>query len=354
MKLEVINRLKGDEVLGKNIFTNDGRVLLRAGTKLISSYINKMQEMGVFYVYVEDDRLDDVQVEDENISRLKQTTLESMSKMMKNVGMISDKKGMSEYVKTVEELIDYIARDADINKSLYDIQTSSNLTYVHSIDVCIMATFIGHAMKMDTLTTRELGLAAILHDIGKTQLPKNIIDKNGQQMTKEELQQYKEHPYLGAMMLKKNVRISEATLKGVQYHHERVDGKGYPYGMEGKSIPKFARIICVSDVYDTITNSKDYKKAFSPNDAYELILAGSGTIFDEEVVQVFRNAFSVYPLGCCVKLSNGVEGYVVRQNPNFPDRPVIRVIYDVNTKQDIQPYEIDLVSSINLVITSLV
>ncbi|MBV7272234.1 HD-GYP domain-containing protein [Clostridiaceae bacterium UIB06] len=352
MKLEFIDRLNGNELLGKNIFTGDGRILLREGTRLTESYITKMRDMGIFYVYVEDERLKDVQVEDEKISRLKQTTLENMSRIMKNTNMISDKKSMSDYIKTVEELITYIQENADINKSLYDIQTSSNLTYVHSIDVCIMATFIGHAMKMDRFSIKELGVAAILHDIGKTQLPKEIAEKQGN-LNAEELARFKEHPYLGAMLIKKNLRISDNIIKAVQQHHERMDGRGYPYGLEGKAISKFARIITISDVYDTITNSKDYKKAFSPNDAYELILAGSGTIFDENIVKVFRKSFSVYPLGCCVKLSNGVEGYVVRQNENFPDRPIIRVIYD-EQKKDIEPYEIDLVKSINLVITSVV
>ncbi len=353
MKLQLINRLNGDETLGKNIFTNDGKILLKAGTKLNPSYVRKMMEMGIFYVYVEDERLLDVKVEDENVSLLKQTTLENMSKIMKNTSMVSDKKAMNDYIKVVENLISYIQRDADINKSLYDIQTYSNFTYVHSIDVCIMSTFIGNAMKLDSNSIKELGVAAILHDVGKIVLPQNIVNKQGK-LTEEEVKQFKEHPYLGAVILKKNLRISDAVIKAVQQHHERMDGKGYPYGMEGKSISKFARIICVSDVYDTITNSMEYKKTFTPNDAYELILAGSGTIFDEVVVKVFKKAFSVYPLGCCVRLSNGVEGYVVRQNENFPDRPVIRIIYDSETKKDIETYEINLVKSINLVISSIV
>jgi putative nucleotidyltransferase with HDIG domain len=353
MKLEVISRLKGNEVLGRNIFTNDGRILLRAGTVLNSAYVSKMRDMGVFYVYVEDERLEDVKVEDEGITRLKQNTMESMSVIMKNTAKVADKKIMSEYVKTVEDLISYVSENRDISKSLYDIQTYSNSNFVHSIDVCIMSTIIGHAMRFDPFALRELGVAAILHDIGKTQLPKAIADKTGN-LNGEDLQKFKEHPYLGATMLKKNIRISDNIVKAVQQHHERVDGKGYPYGLEGKSIHRFARIICVSDVYDTVTNSKDYKKAFSPNDAYELILAGSGIMFDEEVVKAFRKSFSVYPLGCCVKLSNGVESYVVKQNENFPDRPIVRVLYDPESGKDIEPYEINLVTNINLVITSIV
>lgn len=353
MKLQPINKLNGDEILGKNIFTNDGRILLKAGTKLSGTYVRKMLEMGIFYVYVEDERLSDVNVEDEKISLLKQTTLENMSRITKNTSMVSDKRAMNEYIKVVEDLISYIQRDADVNQSLHDIQTHSNVTYVHSIDVCIMSTFIGTAMKLDSNSIKELGVAAILHDIGKIALPKNIANKEGN-FTEEELKQFKEHPYLGATILKKNLRISDAIVKAVQQHHERMDGKGYPYGMEGRSISKFTRIITISDVYDTITNSREYKKSFTPNDAYELILAGSGTIFDKDIVKIFKKSFSVYPLGCCVKLSDGVEGYVVRQNENFPDRPVIRVIYDSETKKDIESYEIDLVKNISLAINSIV
>lgn len=172
MKLQPINKLNGDEILGKNIFTNDGRILLKAGSKLNGSYVRKMLEMGIFYVYVEDERLSDVNVEDEKISRLKQTTLENMSRIMKNTSMVSDKRVMNEYIKVVEDLISYIQRDADVNQSLYDIQTYSNVTYVHSIDVCIMSTFIGTAMKLDSNSIKELGVAAILHDIGKIALLK--------------------------------------------------------------------------------------------------------------------------------------------------------------------------------------
>ncbi len=353
MKLELISRLKGNEVLGKNIFTEDGKVLLRAGTELNFSYISRMKDMGIYYVYVEDDRLSDVIVEDENVSLLKQTTMKRMSDIMKNTSMISDKTVMGNYVKSVEELITYIGQNADINKSIYDIQTYSNTVHIHSVDVCIMSTFLAHTMRMSSSEIKEVGLAAILHDIGKTQLPKSISEKIGN-LTDEELKEFKKHSEMGADILKKNIRIPNCIVKAVRQHHERFDGKGYPDELKGNGISKYARIINVSDVYDTVTHNKYYKKSFMPSDAYELILAGSGTLFDDDVVKAFRKSFAVYPLGTCVKLSNGVEGYVVRQNENFPDRPVIRVIYHPITREDIKTYEIDLFKDISVVITSVI
>lgn len=93
---------------------------------------------------------------------------------------------------------------------------------------------------------------------------------------------------------------------------------------------------------------------FNPSDAYELILAGSGNAFDEEIVKKFKETFSVFPLGVCLRLSNGVEGYVIKQNKNFPDRPIIRVLYESETKKPIKFYEIDLLQCHNIVVQSII
>lgn len=352
MRLEFINRVQQNEVLGKSILTNEGHVLLRAGVRLNNIYINKLKELGVLYVYVEDERLDDVQVEDERLSELKQTTIRSMSHVMRNVHNCNGKQ-LKESLGNVREMIDYIIDVGDVNKSLYDIKTYDNYTYIHSLDTCIMATFLGINSKIDEWGVKDLGIGAILHDIGKQDVPIKLLNKEGR-LTDEEFSVIRRHPVYGSDMLKKNVSIPSSVIKVVEQHHERVDGRGYPYGLNGNQISKHAKIVCICDVYDAISNDRCYRKKFSPNDAYELILSGSGTSFDEELVMNFKNTFSIYPLGCCVKLSNGEEGYVINQNKGFPDRPVVRVLYDKSTKSPISFYEIDLLKTSNIVIQSVV
>lgn len=352
MRLEFINRVRESEILGKSILTNEGHVLLRAGVKLTNGYINKLKDLGVFYVYVEDERLDDVQVEDARLSELKQITMESMSHVMKNVHNCNGKQ-LKESLGNVKEMIDYIIDVGDVNKSLYDIQTYDNYTYIHSLDTCIMATFLGLNSQVDEWGLKELGIGAILHDIGKTGIPISILNKEGR-LTDEEFNEIRRHPAYGAEMLKKNIAIPSPIIKMVEQHHERIDGTGYPHGLKGKQISKYAKIVCICDVYDAISNDRCYRKKFSPNDAYELILSGSGTAFDEDLVRNFKNTFSIYPLGCCVRLSNGEEGYVINQNKGFPDRPIIRVLYDIKTKSPISFYEIDLLKVPNVVIESIV
>lgn len=352
MRLEFIDRVKEKDILGKSILTYEGQVLLRAGVKLNRSYIDKLKKLGVFYIYVEDERLEDVYVEDEKLTQLKQSSMKSMSKIVANLNNYNEKK-LRQSLKTVEEMINYIITVGDVNKSIYDIKTYDNYTFIHSIDTCIMASFLGISTGYDEFKVKELGVGAILHDIGKTKIPIEILNKKSK-LTDEEFGEIKKHPIYGSKILKKIFGTYSPIIKIVEQHHERVDGRGYPYGLTDKQITNFAKVVCICDVYDAVSNDRCYRKKFRPNDAYELILSGSGSSFDQKLVLYFKNTFAVYPLGCCVKLSNGIEGYVVRQNEGFPDRPVIRVLKDPETGTNIPGYEVDLLKNLNVIVEEIV
>lgn len=352
MRLEFIDRVKENDILGKSILTNEGNVLLRSGVKLTNQYIKNLRKLGVLYVYIEDDRLDDIDIEDERLCSLKQQTMKNMNKIIKNLNN-ANKKEAKNSLRIVENLVEYIIESGDINKSLYDIKTYDNYTYVHCIDTGIMATFLGEGMGFDLDELIELGKGAILHDIGKIKIPSKIINKKGK-LTEEEFLEIKNHPIYGKEILVKNMYISDVVIDAVEQHHEKIDGSGYPYGLKGNQISKFGKVVCICDVYDAVSNDRSYRKKFSPNEAYELILGGSGSMFDEKIVMKFKETFAIYPLGSCVRLSNEVEGYVVRQNKGFPDRPVIRVLYDSETREPIQFYEIDLLEHLDIVIESIV
>lgn len=171
-----------------------------------------------------------------------------------------------------------------------------------------------------------------------------------------EFSEIKKHTIYGGQMLRKNIAMPDSVISIVEQHHERVDGKGYPYGLVNSQISKFAKVVCVCDVYDAVSNDRCYRKKFNPNDAYELILAGSGYSFDPVMVVNFKNTFAIYPLGCCVKLSNGIEGYIIKQNSGFPDRPVLRILEnaDTDSKSLSGFYEIDLLKTPNITIMNVV
>lgn len=347
MRLEFIDMVTENEVLGKSIFTPDGQILLRAGVTLTDVYIKKLKKLGVFYIYVEDERLSDIEIEDEKLTQLKQASMKSMANIFTKL-YNGERRVFRDSIKTVENMIDYIVDLGDVNKSLYDIQTYDNYTFVHSLDTCIMSSFLGITEKFDRNHLRELGIGGILHDIGKIKVPIKILNKKGR-LTDEEFSEIKKHPIYGVNLLEKIYSIPDSVIKVVGQHHERVDGRGYPNKLAGNQISRFAKLVCICDVYDAISNDRCYRKKFSPNDAYELILSGSGSIFDRNMVVNFKNTFAIYPLGCHIRLSNGEDGYIVKQNRGFPDRPAVRIFKG----KSMSYHEIDLLGDTSTVILGI-
>lgn len=352
MRLEFINRVKENDILGKSIFTSDGSVLLRAGVKLTNQYIQRLKKIGVVHLYIADYMLEDIEVEDERIIKMKQETIKSINDISKGIHNYKKFK-VEDSLKNIENLMGYIIQEGDVNKNLYDIKTYDNYTYMHCVDTGIMCAFLGFSLNFNEYDIKELGKGAILHDVGKTKIPYEIINKKGP-LTDEEFCEVKKHPVYGRNILEKNFNISDQVLKCIEQHHEKVNGSGYPYGLSGNEISKFGKVVCICDVYDAVSNNRSYRKKFNPNDAYELILGGSGSCFDKDMVKKFKETFAIYSLGTCVKLSNGIEGYVVKQNKGFPDRPVIRVIYNSKTKERIPFYELDLLEQLDITIKSVV
>lgn len=351
MKMVFLRELKQDQVIGKSVYNNDGRFLIKSGTKTTREVINLLRKNMIFFVYVEDDALDDVKV-DEELDKVKVKALEKMPEVFDNL-LTGDKDSAEKSVKVIYNLVDYIVADGSTNTNLYELKSYDEYTYIHCLDTGIMACFLGKSLGYKGEKLKELSVSGVLHDIGKIKIPSEIINKKGK-LTEEEFKDLKLHPKYGKEIIEKYDTFSDDILRGICEHHEKYDGTGYIAGLKGKEISEFARIISICDVFTAVSANRSYRKRFNPNEAYELILSGSGSSFDPEIVQKFRMTFFVYPLGSCVKLSNGVEGYVVKQNEKFPDKPIIRVTYDTITRQPISPYEVNLVKNLNLVINEVI
>lgn len=350
MRFELVRNLKGDEILAKALFDGYGKILLPVGTKLNVSYINRIKQSGYCYIYIEDKELDDIKY-DKNIEDLKQTTIKRLPNMFQNI-IDGNRSFVRESLQVISELTDYIINEADINTNLYEIIKYDDYTYVHCVDTGIMALILGRALKLDKSSLKELGVSSILHDIGKIVVPGEIINKKGS-LTKEEFEEVKKHTIYGYRILKNTGMVNGNVLAGVLEHHERVDGKGYPLGIKGDKINKFAKIISLCDVFTAISANRCYRSRFNPNEAYEYILSNVNSMFDEEVANSFKENFYIYPLGVRVRLSNGIEGYVIKQNKFFPDRPVIRVSSN-DTVKSRPSYDMDLLNIVNVTIDSVV
>lgn len=346
MKLTLLKDMQENEVLAKDIITDCGRILLKKGTIITDQVRSRIQKQGIFFAYVEDDNLKDIK-DDDKLINLKKNVLQALPNMFNDL-IRYDQKSLSKSLTMVDDLVEYIQNENYINLNLYEVKLYDDYTYIHSVDTSIMSIFLGVNMNLSKSRLRDLAIASLLHDIGKTQIPSGIINKPDK-LTEEEFEKIKMHPVYGKDILLNTPLMTEEIIGGVIGHHEKYNGTGYPYGLKGDEISEFAKIISICDVFTAITSDRCYRKKFDPREAYELILAETYTSFDPEIIKLFRDTFAVYPLGCPVYLSNKLFGYVVRQNNGFPDKPIVRVVRDEYNNK-ISPYEIDLKNIINITI----
>lgn len=167
------------------------------------------------------------------------------------------------------------------------IDAKSPWTAGHSERVTQFAEAIGRGLNFSEDEMRALTISAILHDIGKIAVPEQILDKPGK-LTDEEFDIVKKHSQAGADIIS-SIPSYETILPSILHHHERWDGKGYPKGLESKDIPLFARIICIADVYDALTEDRPYRKAWSREEVRQFFEEQKGKMFDAELVDIFLN-----------------------------------------------------------------
>lgn len=248
---------------------------------------------------------------------------------------------------TTQALIDSLSSQKDILINIADIKMYDDYTYHHSLSVAIMSIAIGIELGLTNQMLNELGLAGLLHDIGKVAIPIEIINKPGK-LTSDEFNVVKMHPVHAASHLKERNLVNDNIFNGIVGHHEKLDGSGYPNKLKGTDIHPYARILAVADVYDALTSNRPYRIPSPPNEAIEFVMGGMGSHFDERVVRAFLRKVAPYPTGSKVKLSNGETAYVMKNYPDQPLRPMVAVagserIYDLSW---------DL-SCLNIVITEL-
>jgi putative nucleotidyltransferase with HDIG domain len=199
-------------------------------------------------------------------------------------------------------------------------------TFVHSVNVALLAALVGMRLGYTEKGLKSLILGALLHDVGKNKVPKEILNKPGK-LSDEEFTIVKQHPRDGVEMLKKT-RLTNCVMAMVSQHHERWNGTGYPYGLSGNSIHKDAQIIAVTDVYEALTADRPYRKGLPHYHALEMIFALSGKDFNPQVVQAFRESLVVYPENAIVTLNTKEIGVIVSTPIEFPTRPLVRVLFN--------------------------
>lgn len=249
-----------------------------------------------------------------------------------------------------ERLVNDVLAAPEALINLMDIKSFDDYTFTHNINVTTISLFIGESLGMSKDDLNELGMGCLLHDIGKINISKDILNKNGK-LTEKEFEEIKRHPENGFNLVKKSKNISDRSKRIILEHHEKFDGRGYPKKLKGESISYFGRICAIADVYDALTTDRPYRVAMQPYDAIKVLIGGIDNQFDPHILNSFVRKFSIYPSGSLVKLNNQSIALVLRNNPQAVIRPVLRILTDANGHHLKDRIEVDLLTDKTLFIT---
>jgi len=227
----------------------------------------------------------------------------------------------------VDDILADLHRETGFIFELTSLRSVDEYSFVHSVNVCVLSVILGQSIFMGYRELKQLGMGAILHDLGKVKVPGELLQRKGG-LSPEEFELVKAHTTLGFDIIRSHPEFSTMTAHVALQHHERLDGSGYPRGLYHGEILEFGLIAGIADVYDALVSNRPYRPGFHPSEAVQQLVQGAGTLFDENLVRKLMETMAVYPVGSILWLSDNTLAVVVRQQRNLPAHPVVAVITD--------------------------
>lgn len=251
---------------------------------------------------------------------------------------------VAEVVDIVDEINASVGRNPHALLSVTRLKNKDEYTYLHSVAVCTLMVNIARHLGMDETETRNMGLAGLLHDIGKMGVPEPVLNKNGR-LTDEEFAMVKSHPEHGYKLLAEAPDMVDAALDVCRHHHEKMDGTGYPFGLAAEQISTAARLGAICDVYDALTSDRPYKEAWSPAEAIGAMWSWDGH-FDRKLLFGFMQSVGVFPTGMLVQLRSNRLGMVL-ENSRRASRPKVCAFYATRERDFCEPEIVTIKDSLD-------
>jgi HD-GYP domain-containing protein (c-di-GMP phosphodiesterase class II) len=257
----------------------------------------------------------------------------SLTKGIANKISSGEKVSLKKAKRVIETIVDQIIDEESFLIGMTSIKDYDEYTYHHSVNVSIISVALGHRIGLTRKNLTELGLSALLHDIGKTEVPSEVLNK-ASEFTKEEWDIIMKHPIWGTCAILKLKGIAESSMSSAISafeHHLNYDLSGYPKLKNKITLGLFSRIIAIADQYDAMTSSRVYSRTpMSPDRALSIMMDRAGTQLDPYLLKIFINMIGIYPLGSLVMLDTNEMGLVFESNPNqdFINRPRVLIIMD--------------------------
>lgn len=358
MRLTSIHKVFVGEQIAKPIYSSNGATLIGENVTLTQRMIDRLKAANVSHVYIKDKTFEDLVIP-EVLSE--QTRKEAMGTILNTFQSFQNQSQTSYRIpihtdigrpfrKVMGLLIDELKQNEAALSLLGSVCGFDHYVFSHSFQVTLYTITVAIRMGFNQKELMDIGLGAILHDIGKMMVPYEILSKPGS-LTNDEFLLMKKHTEFGFEILRRQEDLSLLTAHCAFQHHERFDGSGYPRNLTDAEIHPYAKIIAICDVYDALTSNRVYRNAMLPHEAIEILYSGVGTNFSKDLVEDFKNTVALYPLGLTVTLTTGEVGVVIRNHPELSSRPMIRVIKGSDGSA-VQSYDLDLAKHLNIMIVS--
>ena len=321
-----IDELVGNEIVGKPLMTWDYQIILPEGAIIRPDYIQKLKELGVVDVWIVDQTVSETNEIVILKNDIKCTVKQKVQDILERHTYHNNDE-LSELSATAEDIVSNILEEEKVVEQIFDIRQRSSDLYEHSVSICSMAILTALKLNISKEKITEIGVGCLLHDIGLRYETINFNNIDIEKLHTSEVAEYKKHPVYGYNALKNEKWLSETSLKIILFHHERLDGSGYP--IKNRDIPLECRIVNVCDVFDEMICGIGFERT-KVYEAIEYLKNFKNSKFDAKIVDVFLSFTAVYPTGTHVITNEGEVGVVISQNKGFQDRPVIRILRNKN------------------------
>ena len=350
---------KKDIYLYNNFLASTGFIELK------DADIARFQKWDIDEVFVEDNNSSDIPEVNADFDKFireykvfKKIYFNIIKKVKTNLGNYKNNNivNINELNEIIDEILDIVNRNLNSVLQLFNIANlpRADEYYIRSLNVSMISMIIGRAMKFSDNRVKKLGVGAMLYDIGLIKVPEKILNKISK-FTPDEYNEVKKHTVYGYKIMKTSFRFDDELAMISLAHHEFFNGKGYPRGLVGNQIHLYAKIVAIAHTVEKMLkyrrislskskmneqkstfnlmldkNTDSSKKNILLSDAVREIIHGANTKYDPNISKTFVSIFTVYPIGCIVLLNDKRKGFVFATNPNFPIRPIIKIVSNEN------------------------
>jgi putative nucleotidyltransferase with HDIG domain len=245
----------------------------------------------------------------------------------------------------VDDIADSVERHPQALIGLARLKAADDYTFMHALAASALMVALARALGLADDEVREAGMAGLLHDVGKVEIPSSVLNKPDT-LNDKEWQIMRSHAERGCAMLRDTPDVNEGVLDAVLHHHEKMDGSGYPHRLHGEQISRLARMTAICDVYDAVTSHRAYNPGWEPTVAVRKMAEWNGH-FDEALFQCFVRTIGIYPLGSLVRLKSQRLAVVVDHDPGNLLQPIVKVFFSLKSKMHIEPSVVNLDKSQN-------